>query len=93
MRAHMDFQRAEVATNSGKSLMANDKTDDAIVEFRNAISFDSDYIEAHLELAKALEKLGNAPEAAAEREKARAIESRGESLSPGQPPTDAAPNP
>jgi tetratricopeptide (TPR) repeat protein len=93
MRAHMDFQRAEVATNSGKSLMASDKTDDAIVEFRNAISFDSDYIEAHLELAKALEKLGNAPEAAAEREKARAIESRGENLSPGQPPTDAAPNP
>jgi protein O-GlcNAc transferase len=74
MRAHMDLQRAEVATNSGKSLMKDGKLDDAVVEFRNAISFDASYAEAHAELAQALEKEGNAAEAAAERERAKAIE-------------------
>lgn len=74
MRAHMNFQRAEVATNSGKSLMKDGKVDDAIVEFRNAIGFDPRYAEAHLELARALEKRGKTAEAAAERACAKAIE-------------------
>jgi tetratricopeptide (TPR) repeat protein len=64
MRAHMNFQRAEVATNSGKSLMREGKIDDAMVEFRNAIGFDPGYAEAHLELAKALAKQGKTAEAA-----------------------------
>jgi protein O-GlcNAc transferase len=74
MRAHMNYQRAEVATNSGKSLLKDGKLDDAVVEFRNAISFDPEYAEAHAELAKALEKQGKATEAAAERACAKAIE-------------------
>ncbi len=71
MRAHMNLQRAEVATNSGKSLLAGGKVDDAIVEFRNAISFDPDYAEAHLGLAQALDKQGKSAEADAERARAK----------------------
>jgi len=83
MRAHMNQQRAEVATNSGKSLMAEGKLDDAIVEFRNAISFDPKYGEAHLELAEALAKQGKTEEAAAERAQARALQAEsGQSASP-----------
>jgi tetratricopeptide (TPR) repeat protein len=74
MRAHMDFQRAEVATNSGKSLLAAGKVDDAVVEFRNAISFDPGYAEAHAQLAIALEKQGKTAEAAQERQRAKALE-------------------
>lgn len=74
MRAHMNFQRAEVATNSGKSLMKDGKLDDAVVELRNAISFDPAYAEAHSELAKALDNQGKATEAAAQRACASAIE-------------------
>jgi tetratricopeptide (TPR) repeat protein len=68
MRAQMNHQRAEVATNSGKSLLASGKTEDAVVQFRDAIGFDPKYAEAHLELSKALEKEGKSAEAAAERE-------------------------
>ena len=67
MRAHMNRQRAEVSTNSGKSLMASGKTDDAVVQFRDAVGFDPKYVEAHLELSKALDKQGKTAEAAAER--------------------------
>ena len=40
MRQHMDLQRAEVATNSGKSLLQSGRLDDAIVQFRDALTFD-----------------------------------------------------
>ena len=73
MRTHMNLQRAEVATNAGKSLMANGKLDDAIVQFRDALTFDPKYIEAHAELASALEKQGKTAEAAAERELAKSL--------------------
>ncbi len=73
MRAHMNRQRAEVATNSGKSLLAGGKVDDAIVEFRDALTFDPGYAEAHLELAEALDKQGKTHEAEAERAQARAL--------------------
>lgn len=70
MRKHMNLQRAEVATNSGKSLLASGKIDDAIVQFRDALSFDPSYAEAHLRLAEALSKQGKTTEAAAERAQA-----------------------
>ena len=76
MRAHMNLQRAEVATNSGKSLMASGNMDDAITQFRDALTFDPGYIEAHKELAEALEKQGNAAEAEAERAQARSLANR-----------------
>jgi len=87
MRTHMNLQRAEVATNSGKSLLASGKIDDAIVEFRNAISFDPDYAEAHLGLANALEKQGKTAEAASERVRAKATEGPdGDAQSPSHGP-------
>lgn len=73
MRAHMDFQRAEVATNSGKSSLAAGKIDEAIAQFREALTFDPAYIEAHLQLAEALEKQGKPEEAEAERAQARSL--------------------
>jgi cytochrome c-type biogenesis protein CcmH/NrfG len=79
MRVHMNLQRAEVATNSGKSQMKAGKIDDAIVEFRNAISFDADYTEAHQGLAKALAMQGKEAEASAERACAAALEGRNNS--------------
>jgi protein O-GlcNAc transferase len=81
MRAHMNFQRAEVATNSGKSLLASGKVDEAITEFCNAITFDATYAEAHLGLADALDKMGRPNEAAAERTQANTSSSAGESQS------------
>lgn len=73
MRAHMNLQRAEVATNSGKTLMSSGKLEDAVVQFRNAISFDRSYAEAHTALADALEKQGKTVEAEAERMQAKSL--------------------
>lgn len=76
MRVHMNMQRAEVATNSGKSLMASGKVDDAIAQFRDALAFDPGYVEAHTELAEALEKQGKTAEAEAERAQAKSFANR-----------------
>jgi protein O-GlcNAc transferase len=73
MRTHMNLQRAEVATNSGKSLMSSGKLDEAIGQFRDAIAFDPKYVEAHTALAAALEKQGKIAEAAAERAQAKSL--------------------
>ena len=48
--------------------------DDAVVQFRDALSFDPKYVEAHLKLAEALEKQGKTTEAAAERAQAEALQ-------------------
>jgi len=74
MRTNMNRQRAEVASNSGNSLLKSGKVDDAITEFRDALSYDPNYAEAHTGLAKALEQQGKVAEAAAEREKAEALD-------------------
>jgi Tfp pilus assembly protein PilF len=74
MRTHMNSQRAEVATNSGKSLLKQGKLEEAVVEFRNAIEFDPDFAEAHAQLAKALDKQGKAADAAAERDRVKTLE-------------------
>ncbi len=76
MRQHMDLQRAEVATNSGKSLLQSGKLDDAIVQFREALTFDPKFVEAHSKLAEALEKQGKTAEAAAERALADTLSKR-----------------
>jgi tetratricopeptide (TPR) repeat protein len=73
MRANMNRQRAQVASNSGEALLKSGKVPDAIVEFRNALSYDPDYAGAHMGLANALQRQGNNIEAAAERQKAEAL--------------------
>ena len=66
MRAHMNLQRAQVATGSGNSLLGAGKLDEAIEQFRAALGFDPGYAEAHLGLAEALQKQGKTDEARAE---------------------------
>jgi protein O-GlcNAc transferase len=73
MRQHMDLQRAEVATNSGKSLLQNGKLEDAIVQFREALTYDPKFAEAHSELAEALDRQGKSAEAAVERAEAEKL--------------------
>ncbi len=73
MRTNMNRQRAEVASNSGDSLLKSGKVEDAIVEFRNALSYYPDYAQAHLGLANALQRQGNNIEAAVERQKAETL--------------------
>ncbi|MGB2620752.1 MAG: tetratricopeptide repeat protein [Candidatus Acidiferrum sp.] len=70
MRAHMNLQRAQVATNAGLSLLKSGSLQDAIIQFKDALSYDPNYVEAHLGLANALERQGNVIDAAAERQKA-----------------------
>jgi Flp pilus assembly protein TadD len=73
MRTNMNRQRAEVATNSANSQLKGGNIEDAVAQFREALSFDSEYAEAHTGLASALERQGKTVEAAAERQKAEAL--------------------
>jgi Tfp pilus assembly protein PilF len=73
MRIHMNSQRAEVSTHSGDSLLANGKVDDAIADYREALSFDPNYVGAHEGLARGLERQGKTMDAAVERKKIAAL--------------------
>jgi tetratricopeptide (TPR) repeat protein len=73
MRGNMNRQRAEVATNSGNSSLRSGDVEGAITQFHDALSYDANYLEAHLGLAAALEKQGKTAEAVAERQKAEAL--------------------
>jgi tetratricopeptide (TPR) repeat protein len=73
LRAHMNLQRAEVATNAGQSLLRGGNISEAIVQFKDALSYNPNYVEAHLGLAAALQRQGNVVDAAAERQKANEL--------------------
>jgi protein O-GlcNAc transferase len=64
MHANMNRQRAEVATKAGNSQLRSGNVDDAVGQFRDALSYDGNYAEAHLGLASALERQGKTAEAA-----------------------------
>jgi len=72
MRTNMNHQRAEVAANAGNSLLRSGDVDGSIVQFRDALTYDANYAEAHLGLANALDRQGKTAEAAVERRKAEA---------------------
>ncbi len=76
MRGNMNRQRAQVAGNSGNDLLQKGNVSDAIVQFRDALSYDPDYAEAHIGLANALEQQGHVADAAAERQKAEALKKK-----------------
>jgi len=73
MRANMNRQRAEVATHSAESQLKSGNVTEAIAQFREALSYDADYADAHAGLAEALERDGKTAEAAAERHKAEEL--------------------
>ncbi|WP_260736166.1 tetratricopeptide repeat protein [Tunturiibacter lichenicola] len=72
MRSNMNRQRAEVATNAGNSQLRSGDVEGSVTQFRDALSYDANYPEAHLGLADAFDRLGKTVEAAAERQKAEA---------------------
>ena len=73
MRTNMNRQRAEVATHSAESQLKDGKVEDAIAQYREALSYDDTYADAHSGLATALDRQGKTVEAAAERQKAEAL--------------------
>ena len=72
MRTHMNQQRAEVATNSANNLLQSGKVDEAIAQFKEALTYDSKSAAALKGLASALDRKGDTFGAAAERQKAQA---------------------
>jgi tetratricopeptide (TPR) repeat protein len=70
MSVHMNQQRAEVATHAGLSILKSGNVPGAIAEFKDAISYDPSYIDAHLGLASAYERQGMKSDAEAERQRA-----------------------
>jgi tetratricopeptide (TPR) repeat protein len=73
MRAHMNYQRAEVATHAGNALLNSGDVAGSILQFQDALSYDANYTDAHVGLANALERQGKTAEAVAERQKAEAV--------------------
>lgn len=69
MRANMNNQRAEVATNAGNSLLKNGDLAGAATQFQEALSYDPKYSEAHEGLAKVYDAKGDKINAAVERQK------------------------
>jgi Tfp pilus assembly protein PilF len=72
----MNRQRAEVATHSGESLLKSGDVAGALVQFQDALSYDAEYREAHVGLAKVYDAQGRRADAAAERAKAAAADSK-----------------
>jgi protein O-GlcNAc transferase len=72
MRSNMNRQRAEVATNAANSSLKNGDLPGAEQRFRDALTYDATYPDAHLGLAKVLDAQGKSVEAAAERAHAQA---------------------
>jgi Tfp pilus assembly protein PilF len=67
MRTNMNHQRAEVATNSGNAMLKNGDMAAAAERFRDALTYDPNYRDAHLGLAQVLDRQGKPDEASAER--------------------------
>ena len=66
----MNRQRAEVATNSGESLLKSGDLAGATIQFLDALGFDASYSAAHEGLAKVYDARGRHADAAAERARA-----------------------
>ncbi len=73
-RAANNRQKANFALDSGNLLMQRGQTDDALVQFQNAVEADPNYAAPHQALAGALDRAGRKAEAAEERRKAEALE-------------------
>ncbi len=74
MRTNMNHQRAEVATNSGNGMLKNGDLAAAAERFRDALTYDPNYRDAHLGLAQVLDAQGKPAEASAERKLAAPLQ-------------------
>ena len=77
MRERMNLQRSKVSTHAANSPLASGKTNDAVADDREALSFVPNNVDAHEGLAKALDRLGKTMVAAAERQKAAGLRQSG----------------
>ncbi len=75
-RTAMSRQRAGFALNSGRSLLKEGQTAQAIVQLTDALTAEPDLKEAHLLLAEALQRQGRPTDALAERKKAEQLAAR-----------------
>ncbi len=73
-RAVTNRQKANFGLDSGALLMKRGQTQEALVQFQNAVDADPNYAAPHLALAGALDRAGRKAEAAEERRKAAALE-------------------
>jgi tetratricopeptide (TPR) repeat protein len=73
-RAVTNRQKANFGLDSGTLLMKRGQTDEALVQFQNAVEADPNYAAPHLALAGALDHVGRKAEAAEERRKAATLE-------------------
>jgi protein O-GlcNAc transferase len=73
MRSNMNRQRAEVATNAANGSLKSGDLPGAEQRFRDALTYDATYPDAHLGLAKVLDAQGKTVEAATERARAETL--------------------
>jgi tetratricopeptide (TPR) repeat protein len=72
-RAATNRQKANFGLDSGNLLMKRGQTEEALVQFQDAVEADPNYAAPHLALAGALDRAGRKAEAAEERRKAEAL--------------------
>lgn len=74
-RTAVNRQKADFGLDSGNLLMKRGQTEDALVQYQNAVEADPNYAAPHVAFAAALERAGKKAEAAEERRKAVALDS------------------
>jgi protein O-GlcNAc transferase len=74
-RAVTNRQKANFGLDSGTLLMKRGRTEEALVQFEDAVEADPSYAAPHIALAGALDRVGRKAEAAEERRKGEALES------------------
>jgi len=89
-RVAVSRQRAKFNLDSGTQLLKQGKVAEALVQLRQAVAADPTYADAHLALADALSQQGNAADAALERQKAAALDSRAQQAQPHAAATSSA---
>ncbi len=73
-RAAVSRQRATFALKSGRTLLAEGKLPEAIVQFNTAAEAEPELVECHTLLAEALSRQGKLAEAALERQRAASLQ-------------------
>ena len=81
-RTAISRQRANFSLDAGRSLMAQGKLEQALLQLEISASADPSYADVHLALAAALERSGRTADALAERQKAAQLAHGGPAPAP-----------